>query len=170
MRRTFNALVTLPLLLATAAVCAAQAGGTGGAQNKDVAGKTDEQIIANERQVIEAIKNRNQSAFTALVDPSGWVVTPEGQAVISSVMGMIFDPAVTVTEYRMEGPKVLWIDNNAAVLTYKATSTGTAKGKAMTEVSQDSTVWHRRGGKWVAVFHQATPIPGNQPQGMPPQK
>ncbi len=120
-------------------------------------------IIAREQQIIDAIRSRKQDVFQSLVDQNGWVMTPGGAQQVSSVMSQIFNPAMTFTEYRMEEPRVMMIDKNTAVLTYRSISAGTMNGKTESETSYDSTVWVKRKGKWMAIFHQSTPV--TNPQG-----
>ena len=86
-------------------------------------------IIAREQQIIDAIRSRKQDVFQSLVDQNGWVMTPGGAQQVSSVMSQIFNPAMTLTEYRMEEPRVMMIDKNTAVLTYRSFSSGTMNGK-----------------------------------------
>jgi hypothetical protein len=56
----------------------------------------------------------------------------------------------------MENPMVKRLDKDSAVITYKSTGTATYKGQASSESSYDTTIYVRRSGKWVAIFHQST--------------
>jgi hypothetical protein len=59
--------------------------------------------------------------------------------------------------------KVLKLDDDAVVVTYllKTTEAGANPGGY-----RESTVWVNRGGKWLAAFHQGTPVaaPSQQPK------
>ncbi|HEY0006525.1 MAG TPA: nuclear transport factor 2 family protein [Pyrinomonadaceae bacterium] len=160
--KTTRFLLAILTVLALASICSAQGGGTGAKASKggaQVAKVTDESmIIANEQKVLDAIKSRNQAGFTALVDQNGWVVGSRGAMKISAVLSSIFDPSYTITEYRMEDPQILMLDKDAALLSYKSINSATSNGKTESEVSYDSTVWVKRQGKWMAMFHQSTKV------------
>lgn len=151
---------TLLALLMFAPLCFAQSGMEAkGTKNSSAAVSGDEaKIIAAEQQIMGAIKNRKPENFKALVDPNGSVMSPQGAVKVLDIMNEIFNPATTITEYRMEDAKVMMVNNNAAMLTYKSISTATMNGKTESETSYDSTLWVKRNGKWMAMFHQSTPI------------
>jgi len=150
---------TLLALLMFAPICFAQSGmESKGTKNSSAAMSGDEaKIIAAEQQIMEAIKNRKPENFKALVDQNGTVMSPQGAMRVSDVMNEIFNPATTITEYRMEDAKVMMVNKNAAMLTYKSISAATMNGKTESETSYDSTLWVKRNGKWMAMFHQSTP-------------
>jgi hypothetical protein len=55
-----------------------------------------------------------------------------------------------------------WVDANSVVLTYTWTGKGTMMGQPIQSPVYASTLWTKRGTKWVAVFHQETvaaPVP-----------
>lgn len=151
--------------LTLANVCAAQCGPAPakgqnkGMKAKPAAGSNDAMIIAQEQKIIDAIKSRNEAAFKSHVDVNGWVVSTSGPKTIAEDVAELFSQEATITEYKMEDPHVQWIDKDAAILTYRSSSTATYQGKTMSMMSYDTTVYARRGTKWVAIFHQSTEMP-----------
>jgi hypothetical protein len=147
--------------LVFAPLCAAQCGPQPAAKSM---GATESMIIANEKQIADAVNNNKPDDFKKLVSMDGWVISPMGTAKVADIINYIFNPDVKTTSYAMEDSKVMMIDANTALLTYKSIWAGTDKGKAMSENSYDSTLWVKRDGKWWAVFHQTTKVE------MPPAK
>ena len=117
----------------------------------------EKDIIANENKVSEAVAKGNLAAFRALVADSGWSVDPAGamsvQDFIKSFAQFKLEPGWAISD-----SKIVWSDTNTAVHFYKWTGTGTFQGQPIPPVVWASTVWNKRQGKWVAVFHQETAI------------
>ena len=142
--KTVRTLMTILSILTLTTLCSAQTQPNSSAskpKSSDARNSGAESaIIANEQQVMDAIRTRRPDTFRSLVDQNGWVMTPTGAQQISGIMSQIFNSAMTITEYRMEGPRVMMIDKNTAVLTYRSFSSGTMNGKTESETSYDSTV------------------------------
>jgi hypothetical protein len=147
--------MTILATLTFASIAAAQCGP---AKPKAAAGagSLEEMIIAQEKQVIAAIKNNDMEAFKNLVDVNGMVVNSQGIMKIGDVVSMLFGPKVKTTEYTMDDPQVRSVDKNTAIISYKSSSSGTYDGAATSSTSYDSTVFVRKGSKWMAVFHQSS--------------
>ena len=62
-----------------------------------------------------------------------------------------------LTSWDMVDPKVTWLGADAAIITYKWVGRGTYQGKPIPSPVWSSTVWSKRGDKWLAVFHQESP-------------
>jgi len=58
--------------------------------------------------------------------------------------------------WQIDDPRVISIDPDAAVLSYRWRS---SRGDQVYEAAM-STVYTRRGGEWLVVLHQQTPEPG----------
>jgi hypothetical protein len=91
-----------------------------------------------------------------MVDMEGSVVGSDGVHKMSDAVTMIFSPDLTFATYSLEDPQVRMIGKDTAIISYKSTSTATYKGKTETLTSFETTVYVRRAGKWVAVFHQTS--------------
>jgi ketosteroid isomerase-like protein len=111
-------------------------------------------IIANEQAIDAAFKKGDPVAFKALIADDAVSVDEGGATPIAEFVKMFKD--IKVTEATMTGFKVQWVDANTAILTYTWTGKGTFMGQAMKSPTYASTVWNKRGDKWLAVFHQET--------------
>ena len=61
---------------------------------------------------------------------------------------------VNITSWKISDEKVSWVDANTAIVTYKWTGAGTFQGQPFPPATYASTVWTKKGDKWLAVFHQ----------------
>lgn len=118
----------------------------------------EEAIIAQEKQVSEAIRKKDSAAFKNLVAADAIAVGMHGPTNISEAMSILFSPEYKSEDVKMESPQVKMVDKDAALITYKSTGTESYKGESHTFTSYQSTLWVKQGNKWMAVFHQTTPI------------
>jgi hypothetical protein len=114
----------------------------------------DSAIIANENKVADALMKKDKAAFTALVAADGWSIDGNG-FMKTSEMAAAIDQLV-IKSYKISEEKVAWVDPNTAILAYKWTGSGSFGGQPFPPVVYASTVWTKKGDKWVAVFHQET--------------
>jgi hypothetical protein len=126
--------------------------------------QTEKAIIANERSVNEAFATGNPAAFKALVAADGWAVdSVMGRAPVAD---MIKDFAgltkeLKITSWDITDSKIVWADASTAIHSYKWTAKGTDHGKPIVSPTWASTVWTKKGGKWVAVYHHESPVPAD---------
>jgi len=113
---------------------------------------TEKMLIANERALFDAIARHDKAAFQALVAPDGIWATPTGFVPMNLLAnGLdVFD----VPKFGIENAHVIWTDGNAALLPYPRTGGGSFGGHPFASVMMASTLWTKRDGKWVAVYHQ----------------
>jgi len=112
----------------------------------------DKALIANERKINEAVGKGDKAAFQALVSPNAWLADGTGFMKVSD-FATAFDQ-VKITSWSIADEKVSWIDANNAIVTYKWTGAGTFQGQPVPGATYASTVWTKKGDKWVATFHQ----------------
>jgi len=107
--------------------------------------------IANEKIVWDALKSDNSNAFAALLTPDSIEVEPESvydkTGSVTTVSQTDFSKA-TLSEF-----KSVKIDEDAAIVTYLVKIPGVAP-----EGEHHTTIWVNRGGSWLALFHQGTPV------------
>ena len=125
----------------------------------------DRAIIANENKMMDALAKKDKAAFSALVTPNAiGLDAMMGVMKTSDFIAMI--DQVTVTNWKISDEKVHWIDPNNAVIAYKWTGTGTFQGQKFPSPVWASTVWTKKGDKWLATFHQeseaAKPAPAKK--------
>jgi len=69
-------------------------------------------------------------------------------------------PELKLTEYAAGKVQVTLQGKEAALVTYELTMKGTFKGKEVPRKSYASAVWVNRGGKWLELHYQETPLEG----------
>lgn len=109
-------------------------------------------VEANERLVWDALKRKDWNAFAGYLAEDQLEVGGMGvntkAASVKGVQAWDFSDAV------LSGFKTVPIDADAKILIYTVKGTGPDK-KPYNERS--ASLWANRGGKWLALFHQATP-------------
>jgi hypothetical protein len=118
-------------------------------------------IIANEQAVNEAVAKRDLAGFKKHVASDAWSVDPGGSMAVAE-FEKNFSQIKVEPGWKIDSSKVLWVGDNAAVHIFRWTGKGSFMGQAFGD-SYASTVWANRGGSWVAVFHQETPVPPATP-------
>jgi len=106
--------------------------------------------IANEKAIWEALKSRNYDGFASALAPEAIEVEPNG----------VYDKAGTVkgvsqfdtSKAKLSDFKAVAFDSDAALVTYMVRMPGPEPAE------RHSTIWSRRDGKWLAVFHHGTPV------------
>ena len=112
--------------------------------------------IANEKLVWDALKSKNYDAFAAYLAPNSMEIEADGVFDKSgSVKGVsMFDSS----KAELSDWKTVKFDNDASLVTY------TVKIPGMNpDQERHSTVWANRDGKWLALFHQGTPVAKPEP-------
>src|SRR5689334_1066532 len=112
----------------------------------------DKALIANERKLNDSVAKADKATFQSLVSPNAWSADSGGFMKVSDFIAM-FDQ-VKVSNWSMSGEKVNWLDGNNAIVTYTWTGSGTFQGQPMPGTVYASTVWTKKGDKWVATYHQ----------------
>jgi hypothetical protein len=127
---------------------------TGSSASNSGKSSTADMLIAREKEVWELIKKKDVQGFSAyLADDQLYVSTDGVQTKAETGKGIAEG---SLSELALDEWKVLMINKDTALVTYKATAKGMVNGQDSSGVSRESTVWARRGGKWLAVFHQTS--------------
>ncbi len=65
-----------------------------------------------------------------------------------------------VNSYNLSDFSYLWLDRDSVMMTYTATQDATCGGKKQAGKVIASSLWVKKGGKWVSPFHQETATEG----------
>jgi len=114
-----------------------------------------EQIVAKERQELEALKSGNTQEFASLIAEEAVFVDPRGTASKAEVVAHIGD--FKLLEFSMADIKFVALSETSGVIAYKLTEKGASHGREFTSTAYASAVWVQKDGKWVCVFSQETP-------------
>ena len=106
--------------------------------------------LASEKAIWETLKSKNYDGFAAFLAPDSLEVEPNG----------VFDKAGSLREVskfdaskaQLSEFKSVAFDADAALVTYLV------KVPGPNPAERHSTIWAKRDGKWLAVFHHGTPI------------
>ena len=115
---------------------------------------SDDALVANERKLLQALEKNDADAFKALVTMDGISADANGFMKISDFIPMIAQ--MKMSNSKVGDPHVVHVDANTAVVTYTWTGTATVGDQTFDKPTYCSTVWTKRGGKWLAAYHQET--------------
>jgi len=134
-------------LIAVVPVCFAQA-----SPAKPAKSASNETAITDlEKSAWEAYKNKQSDAFKKLCSKDYYGDYAEG---IKNLDGEVADMAKTdLREYSLADMKVVFPSADVAVIMYKTTMQETSEGKDMSGTYNSASVWVKKGGKWLGVFH-----------------
>jgi hypothetical protein len=152
MKRT---LIITVLIIATATLSLGQTKST---KSASMNSSEKEALIALEKQAWEAWKTRDGKFFESFLSEESIGVGDSGVAKKAMIVKDIAGPDCEVRSYSFDNYEVVMLDANTAILTYKADQDATCKGKAVPARVWASSVYIKRGGKWLNAFHQETPV------------
>ena len=152
MKKVVLTLAALALLCGTAAAQDVNEPTPQQAPTMSTANTLDKALIANERKMNDAVAKGDKATFQSLVSPNAWSADGSGFMKVSDFIA-VFDQ-VKVSNWSMSDEKVSWLDGNNAIVAYKWTGTGSFQGQPIPGTVYASTVWTKKGDKWVATYHQ----------------
>ena len=117
-----------------------------------------EQLVAMEKQAWESWKTRNGSFFQTFLSEDSISVGSTGVDNKSAIVKFIGSPMCEIKSYSMDNLQMIMTDKKTAILTYKAMQDGTCEGKTLPALVWATSMYVKRGGKWVSNFHQETPV------------
>jgi ketosteroid isomerase-like protein len=112
----------------------------------------DKAVIANERKLNDAVGKGDKAAFLAMIAPGAWMADENGFMKVADLAATF--EQLKIANWTIADEKVLWADANTAIVTYKWTGSGTYQGQPVASPTYASTVWAKKGDKWVALYHQ----------------
>ncbi len=117
---------------------------------------TEARLIAAEHGAWTGWVTRDTVAYGRDIDRHSVAIDATGPSTLD--LGAVQKAMVTcqLTGHNLEAIKSIQLTPDAVLLSYKASVQGTCGGKPIPSVWA-STIYVKRGGKWVAVFHQETP-------------
>ncbi|HEX8774781.1 MAG TPA: nuclear transport factor 2 family protein [Pyrinomonadaceae bacterium] len=118
----------------------------------------EDMLIAREKEVWELIKKKDIQGFATYLADDQVYVTNDGVHTKAETVKSV--AAGNLSELALDEWKVLMLDKDAALVTYRVTAKGMVNGQEVSGVTRESTLWAKRGGKWLAVFHQDTMVKG----------
>ncbi len=125
-------------------------------QMKSKDNSVEAQLIALEKQSWEEWKNKNGNFFQTLLTDEAVNVGVGGLSNKSQIVKSTSSDC-EVKSFSVDNFKVVMLDKNVALLTYTAMQDGVCGGRAIPAKVISSSVYVKRGGKWLNAFYQETP-------------
>ena len=134
-------------LIAVVPVCLPQA-----SPAKPAKSASNETAITHlETSAWEAYKNKQADAFKKLMSEDYCGEYAEG---IKNLDREVADMAkADLRDYSLADMKVVFPSADVAVITYKSTIQQTSEGKDISGTYNSGSIWVKKGGKWLEVFH-----------------
>ena len=125
-------------------------------QMKSKANSVEARLIALEKQSWEEWKNKNGGFFQTLLTDEAVNIGVGGLSNKSQIVKSTSSDC-EVKSFSVDNFKVVMLDKNVALLTYTATQDGVCSGQTIPAKVISSSVYVKRGGKWLNAFYQETP-------------
>ena len=114
-------------------------------------------IIATEKKLWEAWKNKDAKPFNANLTADSVLVGDSGIATKADILKTMADAGCEVRSYTLSDFKVTFPASNVAIVGYKGTQEITCGGQPGPGTIWASSTYVRRGDRWYAASHQETP-------------
>jgi ketosteroid isomerase-like protein len=114
-------------------------------------------ILATEKKFWEAWKNRDFKVFRANLSADSVMVSEMGVANKTTALKDLESMTCEVKSYELSDIKVMFLDSDAALITYKATQDATCGGTQVPAAIWATSAYVKRGGRWLGASHQETP-------------
>jgi hypothetical protein len=117
-----------------------------------------ETLVNLEKQSWEAWKKRDGKFFEEFLSDEHVEVGFGGTATKAQVVGFVASPACEVRSYSVDRFELTMFDANTALLTYHAAQDTICNGKAVPSPAWVSSLYVKRGDRWLNAFYQQTQI------------
>jgi hypothetical protein len=129
------------------------------AQGGTTAAAVQNQIVANEKVIIDAIVKNDPKTFHSHVVSDSLMLGGEGVMKVADfdkMMGQM-KADCKIAKWGLTDSTFYWLNDSSVVHVYKTSIDGTCQGQRLPAV-WSSTVWVNKGGKWLGGFHQESPV------------
>src|SRR5690349_22073957 len=118
--------------------------------------QSQKMIIATEKKLWEAWKNKDMKAFKANLSADAIMIGDSGVADKKTAVTAMEGEACEVTSYELSDIKVTFLNSSTAIMTYKSAQDATCGGEKVPPSVWSSSIYVMRGGRWYAASHQET--------------
>jgi hypothetical protein len=122
---------------------------------KDPSRDAEQEILELEKQYWQAIKDNDVTTALQLTDFPCIVSGPQGVGRIDeqTFMSMMSNPSYSIQDVELKDAQVRMLNDDVAIVAYKAHEELTVEGKPVTLDVTDSSTWIKRDGRWVCALH-----------------
>jgi hypothetical protein len=114
----------------------------------------EDQIVAKEREGLDALKAGKPEEFGKRTAEDAIFVDSAGMASKSDVMRNV--AGFKLTDYSIDSVNFRQLSGKSGLITYKITETGNSHGREFTAHSYISSIWSEQSGNWQCLFSQET--------------
>ncbi len=125
------------------------------AQTKSKDAATEEQLIKLEKQAWAEWKSKNRAFVENFLADDAFFVYADGTVDKSQILKTF--GSCEIKSYSLENFKFLMLDKNSALLSYTAAQDAVCSGKIQPASVRSTSIYVRRGGKWLAAFYTEVP-------------
>jgi hypothetical protein len=130
----------------------AQSGMNGG---KNAA--TEHEIRKLETSLWQAWKNHDARPFEEHLTNNSINLGSTQERGKANIVKSISSHTCQVSSFSLSDFAYSWLDANSVIVTYAGTQDATCGGEKVPGKVNSSTVWVKRGNKWMTAFHQESP-------------
>ena len=120
----------------------------------DATASLQQQIVAKEREGLDALKTGKLDTFGKLTADEAVMVDAQGQATKTQVLQNVGE--FKLTDYSIEGLKFVPVSATTGLISYKITEEGVSRGHEFMAKAYVSSLWTKRPGGWMCLFSQET--------------
>ncbi len=124
--------------------------------SKDKNNSVETQIITMEKAGWEAWKNKNGGWFQTNLTDDYLLVNSGGVENKSQVVKSTASDC-DIKSYSLDNFRFIMLDKNSALITFTGMQDGVCSGKTIPANVRASSVYVKRGGKWLNAFYTETP-------------
>ena len=143
--------------LMTAAMAFAQTEKKMPAKPAAMAGRSalSDALMHHEQMMLESLQKKDFAGFKKLIMAGSMSVDENGAALIEEFLKGVMDPKANFSfEFKTSDMKVVSLDANTAVVTYRLDQKGSVMGQPFPPTVYATTIWANHGGTWMGMFHQ----------------
>ncbi len=118
--------------------------------------KVEAQIIALEKAGWEAWKNKNAAWYQTNLAEDALQVNREGVLSKSQIV-KVAGTDCEIKSFSLDNFKFLMLDKNSALITFTGMQDGVCGGKTIPAKVHSTSVYVKRGGKWLNALYTETP-------------
>lgn len=127
----------------------------------------EEMLVAYEKQSWEAVKQKDYKTFESFLADDFYDIFSNGQVVTKTELLQNYIRGVDLIDYALSDFKVIMLNEDAAIMVYKAVAHGAekqavahkgTKGKVIEIHVAVTSGWAKRNGKWLNVFYRENDI------------
>jgi hypothetical protein len=148
--------LTAIAILSLAAPLSAQGAPAAAASAPSAASAAEDELVKLEKQSWEAWKNHDGQFFAGFLSDDHTEVGFGGRSGKAAVVAAVASGMCSVKSYEVGDFKLALLDSDTALLTYHAAQDTTCGGKPVPSPVWVSSLFVRRGGRWLNVLYQQT--------------